>query len=65
MLGGLTGLQHFKPTAHSMLTVFCEYAWRESQVTTKKQLFDDHQSAVSHQPCIWHLHGTFEGIERS
>ena len=25
MLGGLTGLQHFKPIAHSMLTVYCNF----------------------------------------
>ena len=35
MFGGLTGLEHFKPIAHSMLTVVCEYAWRERWVAVR------------------------------
>ena len=54
MLGELTALQHFKPTAYPMLTV---YAWRESQVA---RLFDNHQSEMSFSSALylvspWHF----------
>ena len=63
MLGGLTGLQHFKPTlnAHNFVNIPGE---RVRWPYKRKQLFDNHQSAVSHQPCIWPWHFGYKfGVE--
>ena len=69
MFGGLTGLRDRSQVAlqtHSTLHAHSNlWICLERKLGGHMKLFDSHQSemcAVSHQLCIWHLHGTLVGI---